>query len=89
MSEVKTREEITAGICDAIASFGPERDQVTLDATLEDLDIDSLDMVELAQIVDEQYGVRLEAIDLKGVETVGQAIDVVVAKRDGALAGQV
>ncbi|HST55170.1 MAG TPA: phosphopantetheine-binding protein [Solirubrobacteraceae bacterium] len=88
MSETKTREEITEGICDALASFGPDRDQVTLDATLADLDIDSLDLVELAQIVDEQYGVRLEAIDLKDVETVGQAIDVVIAKRERTLAGQ-
>lgn len=50
------------------------------EATLEDLDIDSLDLVELAQIIEERYEVRLERDDFKDVTTVGAAIEVIVNK---------
>jgi acyl carrier protein len=80
MEQVKTPQEIEDGICDAIARFGPERSEVTRDATLADLDVDSLDLVELAQIVEEDYGIRVETGDFKDVVTVGHAIDVVLSK---------
>ena len=48
--------------------------------SLEDLDIDSLDLVELAQIVEDEYGVELRGDDVKDVKTVGEVIDLVVTK---------
>jgi acyl carrier protein len=80
MSDQLTMKEIEGRICDAIATFGPERSEVTREATLESLDVDSLDLVELAQIVEEDFGVRLEPSDLEHVATVGDAIDVIAAK---------
>ena len=43
-------------------------DEITRDATFEALDVDSLDLVELAQIVEEEYGVELEGEDIEGHE---------------------
>jgi acyl carrier protein len=75
-----TPEAVEARIVEALASFGPDADQVTREATFEELDIDSLDLVELAQIVEDEYGVELKGDDMKGLKTVGDAIDLVVAR---------
>ena len=75
-----TPEAVEARVIEALASFGPDVDQVTREATFEELDIDSLDLVELAQIVEDEYGVELKGDDVKDVKTVGEVIDLVVAK---------
>jgi acyl carrier protein len=75
-----TPEAVEARIVEALASFGPDSDQVTRDASFEELDIDSLDLVELAQIVEDEYGVELKGDDMKALKTVGDAIDLVVAR---------
>jgi acyl carrier protein len=80
MSSTVTAEQIETRVRDAISTFGPEPDEVTRDATFEALDIDSLDLVELAQIVEEEYGVRIEPADMKDLKTVGDAIDLVAAR---------
>ena len=77
-----TDEAVQKVIFDGLAEDGAEADQINRDATFEELDVDSLDVVELAQIVEDEFGVRLEGDDLKGLETVGQVIDLVVARAD-------
>ena len=73
-------ENVEKTIFDGLVELGTERDQLTRDASLEDLDVDSLDLVELAQIVEDEYGVELKGDDVKDVKTVGEVIDLVVAK---------
>ena len=46
----------------------------------DDLDADSLDLVELVMALEEEFGIEGPEEDLEGVETVGQAYDLVVAK---------
>jgi acyl carrier protein len=46
----------------------------------DDLDADSLDLVELIMGLEEEFGVEVPEADLEGVETVGQAFDLVVGK---------
>ena len=75
-----TQEAVEARIVEALASFGPDADQITREATFEELDIDSLDLVELAQIVEDEYGVELKGDDMKNMKTVGDAIEIVVAR---------
>jgi acyl carrier protein len=56
-------------------------EQVTLEAKFgDDLDADSLDLVELVMALEEEFGVEVPEEDLEGVETVGQAYDLVVSK---------
>ncbi len=59
--------------------MGAEGD-VTRDASFEQLDVDSLDLVELAQVVEDEFGVELQGEDVKDLKTVGEAIDLVVAR---------
>jgi acyl carrier protein len=67
-------------VFDGLAELGAERDDISRDATFESLDVDSLDLVELAQIVEDEFGVELGSDDVKDLRTVGDAIDLVVAK---------
>ena len=46
----------------------------------DDLDADSLDLVELVMALEEEFGVEVPEDELEGVETVGQAYDLVVGK---------
>jgi acyl carrier protein len=75
-----TSENVEKTIYDGLVELGTERDQLSREASLEDLDIDSLDLVELAQIVEDEFGVELRGDDVKDVKTVGAVIDLVVAK---------
>jgi acyl carrier protein len=75
-----TRDEIQERVVEALASFGPDIDDIKPEATFEDLDIDSLDLVELAQIVEDEFGVVLKGEDMKELKTVGDAIDLIVSR---------
>jgi acyl carrier protein len=73
-------ENVEKTIYDGLVELGTERDDLSREATLESLDVDSLDLVELAQIVEDEYGVELKGDDVKDVKSVGDIIDLVVAK---------
>jgi acyl carrier protein len=75
-----TTEQVEARVIDALASFGPDKSQISRSSTFEELDIDSLDLVELAQIVEDEYGVVLKGEDMKGLQTVGDAIDLISSR---------
>ena len=75
-----TSQQIETRVIEVLASFGPDESQITRDATFEQLDIDSLDLVELAQIVEDEYGVVLKGEDMKELKTVGDAIDLIAAR---------
>jgi acyl carrier protein len=80
MSTTATRQEIEQRVFKALEEFGAEPDQIKPDAEFEAMDVDSLDLVELAQIVEEEYGVQLKGEDMEGVKTVNQAVDLVTSK---------
>jgi hypothetical protein len=42
------------------------------------MDVDSLDLVEVAQVVEEKWGFRIRAENTKGVDTLGEAVDMIV-----------
>jgi acyl carrier protein len=46
----------------------------------EDLDADSLDLVELVMGLEERFDISVPEEDLENVGTVGQAVDLVMAK---------
>lgn len=80
MATEVTAANVEKTIYDGLVELGTERDQLSREASLEDLDVDSLDLVELAQIVEDEFGVELRGDDVKDVKTVGEVIDLVVAK---------
>ena len=64
----------------ALEEFGADPGQISADAEFEALDVDSLDLVELAQIVEDEYGVQLKGEDMEGIKTVRQSVDLVMSK---------
>lgn len=77
-----TKEQIEERLTEALVSFGADRDEIKPDAEWEAIDVDSLDLVELAQIVEEEYGVQMKEEDMKKMPTVGSAVDFVVERTD-------
>ena len=80
MSTTATREQIEQRVFKALEEFGAEPDQIGPDAEFEAIDVDSLDLVELAQIVEDEYGVQLKGEDMEDVKTVRHAVDLVMSK---------
>ena len=46
----------------------------------DDLDADSLDLVELVMALEEAFDVTVEETELEGVETIGQAYELITSK---------
>ena len=62
-----------------VLQVAPE--QVTLDAKFgDDLDADSLDLVELVMALEEAFDIEVPEEELEGVQTVGQAYELVTSK---------
>ena len=56
-------------------------DKVTLEASFgDDLDADSLDLVELVMALEEEFNVEVPEDEIEGVKTVGQAYNLIVGK---------
>ena len=65
----------------AVEVLGVEPDAVVEEAKFnEDLDADSLDLVELVMALEERLEVTIPEEELGDIKTVGQAVDVVVGK---------
>jgi acyl carrier protein len=79
MATQVTDEAVEKVIFDGLEEVGAEG-EISREATFEDLDVDSLDLVELAQIVEDEFGVELDGDSVKDVRTVGDVIDLVVAR---------
>ncbi len=76
-ADPKSAEEV---IRRGLEEVGADPARIERDSTFESLDVDSLDLVEIAQIVEDEFGVELVGDDVKDLETVGEVIDLVVAK---------
>jgi acyl carrier protein len=76
------RETVFATFKDAaVEVLGVEADAITEEASFkDDLDADSLDLVELVMALEERLDISVPEEDLEGVETVGQALDIVLSK---------
>ena len=76
------REEAISALREvAVEVLSVEPDQVVEEARFkEDLDADSLDLVELVMGLEERFDISVPEEDLEGVTTVGQAVDLVLGK---------
>jgi acyl carrier protein len=80
MSTAVSQEQIEQVVTESLESFGADPEQITPEATLESLDIDSLDLAELSQIVQERFDVELKSADVADVKTVGDAIRLIAER---------
>ncbi|WP_026424269.1 acyl carrier protein [Actinokineospora inagensis] len=79
MSEKPSEAEILEGlgeIVEEVAGVAP--DDVTADKSfVDDLDIDSLSMVEIAVQAEDRFGVKIPDDELANLKTVGDAVNYV------------
>lgn len=79
MTVVVNRDQVLELVTQVLVDeIGVEPELIMEDATLESMDVDSLDLVEVAQVVEERWGFRIRAENAKGVDTLGDAIDMIV-----------
>ena len=76
------RTEIESKLTDLLVDeLGIERDDIRPDATFEeDLDVDSLGVVELLMALEDNFGVKIPDEEAEQITTVGEAVDLVDAK---------
>ena len=74
--------ELEQKVCKILAdNLSVPEDQVTPASRFqEDLDADSLDLVEAVLGLEEEFGVTIPEEEMEGVKTVGQAIQLVATK---------
>jgi acyl carrier protein len=80
MSTTVTKEQVEERVREALIEFGAEPDKIECDAEFEKLDVDSLDLVELAQIAEDEWAVQIKGEDMENIKTVGQAVDLVAGR---------
>ena len=77
-----TRQEIEERVRKVLAEqLARDVEEVTLDANFEeDLDADSLDLVEAVLALEEEFGIEIPEEEMEGVETVKGAVDLAAGK---------
>jgi acyl carrier protein len=75
-----TKDEIVAGLAEILEEVaGVNPDDVTEDKSFtEDLDVDSLSMVEVVVAAEEKFGVKIPDDEVQNLKTVGDAADFVL-----------
>jgi acyl carrier protein len=65
----------------AVEVLSVDASKVTMEASFaDDLDADSLDLVELVMALEEEFDVTVEEDELEGISTAGQAFTLVTSK---------
>jgi acyl carrier protein len=79
-----TREEVFEHVKTILVeTLSVDEDKVTVEARFqEDLETDSLDLVELVMTMEERFGIKISDEEAAEIKTVGDAIEFVMARAD-------
>jgi len=81
MAAAVTEENVEKTVLDALPQFvDVDPSEISRESRFEDLDVDSLDLAELSQIIEDEYGVTLKGDDVGKIETVDDVIKLVVSR---------
>ncbi len=75
-----SREQVLETFRNELKGFEVNPDDVSGASSFDALGLDSLDVVELSVRVEDAYGIDIEEDDLENVNTIDDAIDVVLKK---------
>jgi acyl carrier protein len=76
-----TKDKVQERVIAALVEFGEEPENIKPDSRFEDLDVDSLDLVELAQVIEDEYGIEVNDSDMDQIKTVQQAVTFVTERQ--------
>ena len=78
-----TETEVLEEIRDQLESIKvPGAREATPENTWSELDVDSLDLVELVKALEDRFGITISDDDLKPIESVGAAIELTMRLAD-------
>ena len=80
-----SREEVYERVKDVLSEqLGVDEGEITPEASFqEDLDADSLDLVELIMELEDQFGIKISDEEAQKITTVGQAVTYVMQHGGG------
>jgi acyl carrier protein len=76
-----TKDQVQERVISALVEFGEEPENVKPDSRFEDLDIDSLDLVELAQVIEDEYSIEISDAEMEKITTVQDVVEFVSARQ--------
>ena len=79
-----TREEVFEKVKEILVeTLSVDEDKVTMEARFqEDLETDSLDLVELVMTMEEDFGIKISDEQAAEIKTVGDAVDFVMKRAE-------
>jgi acyl carrier protein len=79
MTVTLVAEDVVDGLAEIVSQLvGIPAEQVTVDASFADLDVDSLSMIEITLGIEERYGVHVPDEDAEHLTTVRDAVDYIL-----------
>jgi acyl carrier protein len=79
MADTPSRDEVLERVKALLVEQKlPGAENATAETTWEELEADSLDLVELVRALEDDYDVQIADSELDGVETVGDAADMLL-----------
>jgi acyl carrier protein len=63
-----------------VEQLGVEEDDVTMETSFQDLEADSLDIVELVMALEEEFDLEISDEDAERITTVGAAVDYIAER---------